>query len=345
MRAHRNSTIVLVIINLFILFSIEFCSRVLVWGISGNPRIFAYGFNSSVQLDIILLTPPTIDVFQYSTGQTDVLLPQIVVNDKTLKKKLWAFGGSTTQGYNCPSGQSSYPEKLEHVNHNYIVKNFGKGGTFSDYSFKELIKAIVGDDAPDIILWGNRINEPDVMYRGVTRNYDRLKNVLPLTTKGHKVGVAIFAHRLHKSFFNRSVAYHLVSIGYRRVMVGRLGFHPKAIDEPTVHDYQLALANYRLNTLDAIKYSTSRGIKFVIVLLPNPADFNNSYSPEKKKYEVQFLAQAKELAKENDGVSLIYTVDDYFNLVGDLSQFCDGAHWNTTGHETLAKIISDKLSE
>ena len=55
-------------------------------------------------------------------------------------------------------------------------------------------------------------------------------------------------------------------------MIGRLGFHPKAVDEPTMHDYQLALANYRLNTLDAIKYSTSRGIKFVIVQLSIPAD-------------------------------------------------------------------------
>ena len=66
--------------------------------------------------------------------------------------------GSTTHGYACEAGQSSFwLDELFKLNNNFKFKNFAFHGVDTDQQINILYKEII-KSSPNIILWVNKFN-------------------------------------------------------------------------------------------------------------------------------------------------------------------------------------------
>lgn len=72
--------------------------------------------------------------------------------------KIFALGGSTTEGRDC-SSKNRWSDQLEKDLKNIKVLNFGKAGQNSSYDLEVLKKKLESGNIPDYVLWGNWVNE------------------------------------------------------------------------------------------------------------------------------------------------------------------------------------------
>ena len=127
---------------------------------------------------------------------------KISKNNKNEKKLIWTFGGSTSDTACRKINNTSWPNEL--ANENFVVKNYGKSGTNSDFALNSLISSINLGENSDFILWANYVNETDVITLGFKRNPElgeKIEKKLNINKKLY------FVKSLSKSIKNYSVFF------------------------------------------------------------------------------------------------------------------------------------------
>ena len=232
-----------------------------------NFNIFRYGFDKNIK--IILIDP--------SEFKFEITKFKVFADDKKNLPNTnyaWAFGGSTTKGYNCPQGQSSWVYFLNSLNKDIRFINYGKKGTTSDNSLVSLIDLLKKKKPPNIILWAHRFNEDQVIYHGPNFNKELIGKYKDISSY-NKNKFIFFMRRIEKTIYANSTFYFLFN-EFSRSLLRKYGYLKDYVGakEPSKDDYNMALENYRLNTQKVIYLANKNEIDLYIVLLPRPEDYS-----------------------------------------------------------------------
>ena len=329
-------------------FIFEFSSRAVIAFLAKNNDIFKYGFNKNIDLQIRKLS--TLD---FEVIDNNVLIhskKRISKNNKTEKKLIWTFGGSTTDIACRKINNTSWPNEL--TNKNLRVKNYGKSGTNSDFALNSLISSINLGENSDAILWANYVNETDVITLGFKRNPELAKKI---NKKLNINKTLYFIKSLSKSIKNYSIFFFLLDDASLRVMyrLNLTGMIFGSGKDLTKNDIRVSSENYYINTTQAITLSKKLNNKFYIITLfsrPGLIDKNRLTSQAKKSNDIEsykeiiFFETIKKIIKENNDVKWI-NLKEYKILDNDKikSMFCDNIHFTTIGNKFTAKIINQYL--
>ena len=311
---------------LIFIFVIEFLFRIVLFSITLNANIFKYGFDKRIELKIIDLSK-----LNFLIVNSDISKSNIFKN-KTLNNKIsiWTFGGSTTAAYCINS--TSWPSELANLNDRFVVTNFAKPGTNSNYALIKLSEELSKQQLkPDIILWANKDNE----------QFNFEQNL--------EVKTIVFAKRISKtlkSYFIFALLYDNFIFKFNKHVLKKSikDFRTKF---ETNELYNQAILNYNKNTISAIFLSKKYNADFFLVSLFGKFDvetmkfynnpfwnfFENNSIYLEKEYGIKFI-NTEAILKNNS-----------FNLDKKTKYFCDNTHQTTEGNKLISKIINDVISE
>ena len=152
----------------FLIILFELGSRLIVYSASKDINIFFYVFKKNISFQIRELSNLNFEIIDYEVKPINNLQKKNNFN----KTNLWAFGGSSSDIACKKNNNTSWPSELENINNKYIVKNFARSGTNSDFALNSLLSNLYSNkkETPDIILWANYVNETDVLTFGFKNN-------------------------------------------------------------------------------------------------------------------------------------------------------------------------------
>ena len=331
-----------------IFFIFELSSRTLIAVLTKNSNIFKYGFNKSIDLQIRKLS--TLD-FEVIDNNILIYKKNVSKISNIKKKSIWAFGGSTSDVACRKINNTSWPNEL--ANDNFVVKNYGKSGTNSDFALNSLISSINLGENSDIILWANYVNETDVITLGFKRNPEL---AIKIDKKLNINKTLYFIKSLSKSIKNYSIFFFLLDDASLRVMY-RLNLTEMIFDSGkklTKNDIKISSENYYINTMEAIALAKKINAEFYIVTLfsrPGLTDRNELISKIKEPNDIEsykervFFKTIKKIIVENNSVKWInlkkYRISDN-NKINEI--FCDNIHFTSMGNKTVAMIINQYLN-
>tara|TARA_Y100000992_G_scaffold286685_1_gene238809 strand:- start:68 stop:1093 length:1026 start_codon:yes stop_codon:yes gene_type:complete len=338
----KKNFLFLLITYFFLIILFELGSRLIVYSASKDINIFFYGFKKNISFQIRDLSNLNFEIIDYEVKPINNLQKKNNFN----KTNLWAFGGSSSDIACKKNNNTSWPSELENINNKYIVKNFARSGTNSDFALNSLLSNLYSNkkETPDIILWANYVNETDVLTFGF-KNNKNLENKIKID----KVKNTFFYYlkSISISFENKSVFFGL----FKRTLLALIAFSeiPFKYDLKifTEEEYELAAKNYFLNTSKAIKISEKFDIKFYIVLLFDKSDLNiiEKSSENKLKDKIFF--------KEIDNLKFLYPNIEIMNFkifqnnknVNRESLFCDSIHFTSYGNKIVADLVLNNLEK
>ena len=338
---NKTRFIVRYILVIFLAFVIiESVSRGFLWIVTKDLKVFFYGFNKDIKIDIFHLRKLDIKL-------TDLYL----INQSTLKNKsnykkqvivgenikIWTFGGSTTVGKTCGKNASSWSEELVKLNNNIEIHNFSHNGIDSERSLYELRQAILKKKVPKIVIWAHKFNEINVIYQGLRSNKYKINRVF---SEQSKKKLNLLFLKLDTTFKNNFLSYKILDnfiISISRKIIRNFG-KERINKDLSNEDYEYASINYKIHVMEAIKLSKENGIeKFILLSLPSRHDYEKKM---KDLFFIHYYKKVKELIK-----------DDYVNFI-DLSKhpnfandnenfFCDEVHKTLLGNSTVAEILNE----
>ena len=323
---------------LFIFSSIELTSRIFISILTKDHKIFKYGFNQNIDLQVRKL----------STFDFEIIDNQILTNSKLKynyptndKKIIWAFGGSTSDIACRKQNRSSWPNELD--DEKLMVKNYAKSGTNSDFALNSLVSAINKGERADTILWANYVNETDVIAFGFKRNPELSQKI---DQKLYLNKTLYFIKSLSKSIRNYSVSFLLIEDFYLRI-IHRLNLSRMIYDINKVltpNDIRISAHNYYINTVKAINLAKEINAKFYIVTL-----FAKSDLMEEEGFLLKdkfFFKTISEIVDEHKTeVSWINLKEYKFKKNQDFDMmFCDNIHFTNRGNKIVSKIIKKELN-
>ena len=171
-----------------------------------------------------------------------------------MKNFIWIFGGSTTQGYICESGQSSsWPDEIFKLNKNFKFKNFAFSGANTDQQITLLLKEIINNQ-PKIILWANKFNITNIFG---SKNYRNKKILNYEFSKSNQNKLLYKIKSIDKTFKAYFLTYSLLDKIIFRINTKLINKNliKKINIEPTDTDLINAIKNYEINTIEAITVS------------------------------------------------------------------------------------------
>lgn len=330
--------------NVFLLLLIELTARLALFAVTGDGAVFAYGFDRDVRIQVFQLSRLQLafhrDVPPIPEDATSLSPKAAAEFGKPLT--VWAFGGSSVHGHHCSSAASSWPEEMSRLSSRYRVTNYGRHGTNTDFAYRQLLSAL-RHERPDVVLWAERPNEFDVVALGLDRNIERLRDAFPERVNNPGGALLTFAHRLHLTLYHRSFAFFLGSEFVQRAM-WLLGYRAPRLNvaiEKTPREVDLAVRNYRINTLDALALAEKYDFLLVIVLLPirDEVMAANSLDSQDPFYHRLQEVQLELAAAHSPRLRLIDTRPLHRATLGAASFFCDGVHEVKEGHEISARAV------
>lgn len=335
---------------IFFLIFFELISRCFVSIIGQNLVIFQYGFNKKIDLQI-----REIKKFKFEIIDNNLIdhsnLDLLEEKKKEIKKKIWVFGGSTSDISCKNTNNTSWPKELN--SNSTEVINYAKNGTNSDYAINTLISLYNQKKRSDIILWANYVNETDVIFFGYKRNEHLNKDDQIINNFNQ---IKYFFKSLSLTIKKYSIFYFLIDEIFERILNKTF---PKNVvnkldDSYSINDLKIAAHNYYINTSDAIKISKYNKTKFYIVTLFSKYDLNNSEQfgskrPNKQKEEnkkkIIFFEVIKKILDENKEVRWINLKDHKLKNSDNFSNmFCDEVHFNNSGNITVSTIINNYIN-
>lgn len=313
------------------LFSLELVCRVLIFFITFNINILAYGFDKTIIFKVVDLSKFKFAI--YSEKKMNLYDTKIKI-DSDDKIIIWTFGGSTTEGYEpgCGHSTSSWPDELEKLNPKIEIKNFAKAGSNSNFAIQELFRSIHKNKKPRIILWANKVNE-EFNFKEIES--DRM----------------IIFHRIFKTLKLNSLFFNLYSeLIYKvKVHIFKIDMSENQLKLDISKFHEASIKNYNSNTLLAINLSKLNEIDFYIVSLFTKLNFKTKKFYEKKFYKL-WEKNAKALSKKHninylDTKKLVRSQLNTMNT--NLDYFCnksgDFVHQTYVGNQFTAKIIYDYI--
>jgi len=345
------------LINVAFFGSLEIVTRFILWGVSSDHYALLYWFDSDIRILVSDLS--TMEITFHKEGEidsklspnNDVLLnPFINAGIQGKKLVVWAFGGSTTAGYNCSTKASSWPEELQKIRRDFTVINHGRNGADSDFSILRL-KGLLRQEKPNIAFWANQVNEADVLTYGLARN-EELYEKYPTISKPKVSLIVSFVHSLNLTFYRTFLSYVMAKEFISRLL-WKLGVR-KENTKITITDshIKMGLENYSINTIEAIRLAEIFDFKLIITIMPVRTDIDGKdlVSLETKvsefyaKFYDRLRGLAAELAETSSHAYFISVSKEYFGLRLAEKFFCDGAHQHLEGNILTSKIIEKKLT-
>ena len=328
---------------IILFFVIEIFFRIFISILVGNSLSFSYGLNNDIKIQINDLSKLKIRVvnnnFYNHTTYSDE-----IKNTTEEKLELWAFGGSTTAGYNCSNKSSSWPEELEKIDPKALkVINYGRDGTNSDFAYIELLAALQ-NDVPDWVLWANRVNETDVISSGLKKNKHKI--LLGDNKVKNYNNIKLYFHRLSKTLQNYSIFYYIFT-DFSERLIWKLNLTPplKNIDF-TDDRLNIAAKNFEYNIIDLQKLSEFYKFKIAIITLVQKQELQDTIKTNFSEWDLLYLKKVKELSTLNN-IYWINSIDWDYNLqnknkINNLL-FCDGFHQTLEGNRQTSIAIYEKF--
>ena len=333
------------IISMFIIlfFVIEFFFRIFISILVGNSLSFSYGLNNDIKIQIFDLSELKIRVVN-NNFYNNTIYSNEIKNTTEEKLELWAFGGSTTAGYNCSNKSSSWPEELEKIDPKALkVINYGRNGTNSDFAYIELLAALQ-NDVPDWVLWANRVNETDVISSGLKKNKHKI--LLGDNKVKNYNNIKLYFHRLSKTLQNYSIFYYIFTdFSERLIWKLNLTTPLKNIDY-TDDTLNIAAKNFEYNVIDLQKLSEFYKFKIAIITLVQKQELQDTIKNNFSEWDLLYLKKVKELSTLNN-IYWINSIDWDYNLqnknkISNLL-FCDGVHQTLEGNRQTSIAIYEKF--
>jgi hypothetical protein len=329
---------------IFFLLLLEVFARSFFAIVKADTKYLFYGFSKNISIRVNSLSNLEFYISDIS---------KVKINDQknsfiNQEKEIMVFGGSTSMAY-CPQS-ISWPEYLgKKLNRNII--NFARAGKNSDYSVEVLLSQL-NKKEPETIIWAHKANEYTVAYFGLDRNKEKLSfNNINFTSNFKKI--LYYFKSVSLSLKKNLFFYFLLDEIILRIQLknGNLIHYQDVIsdDNLIVSSY-----NYKINTLDAIRYSFDNGVtNFYIISLFNEYDLiKNSQNLTlraltDKRFEFFFKERINEILSEykNKNVYFIDTVNLINNSLklqeySEKKLFCDPSHQNNNGHLLTFQLVN-----
>ena len=320
-----------ILIFFFSILFIEIIVRIFIF-IPTNVNAFKFGFNQNIIFDVVDLSKFQINISNQERKKID---KEILNKDSELKKfvNAWAFGGSTTYGYNC-NDSSSWPEELMKINNKIKIENFAFNGADSDRLLSLLNINIKKKEAPDIIFWASKFNMYNILNKSEYRN-KKIMNYNFTNTKKNKFFFNI--KRLDKTLKSYLLFYNLFDAILFRIGLIKHAEIKKVISDK---DIEMMLKNFEINTNKAIEIAKLENVKeFYLISLFTKSNFmkNNFYQFDLYK---KYIAKAK---KENIGFVKVIDLELDMDKIKDKEDLylCNGIHQFLEGNIYQAKRINE----
>ena len=317
---------------LLTLLFIEIISRSFLFLVTKNNKIFMYGINKDIKINSHSFSKLEF----YISDQNQINIEKVQLDNKKKNKSLiWVFGGSQSKGGACGKSSSSWPIVLESKT-NYKLINYSKYNVNTDFSTNLLISELEknNNNLPNAIFWSHRINEMNVISFGLKRNKNILKNNF-LNTKINKLNY--YLKSINLSLKNIFLFYYIIDESVIRIKQ-KIGINTEVFKNANYNNenYKIAVENYKLNTIDAIKISRNYGIKnfYIISLFANSNSFFDYFSI--------FNEETKKLSEEFN-VYYINT-ENYLHQYSVEGLFCDSMHQTKKGNILAAEIIKKNIN-
>ena len=332
-----------------ILLEVLFRASLSVAILSTEP--FLYGFDPDLSLEIISFRRPEITLHRYSSEQqTPLRRPASIVRGEGLVA--FAFGGSTTTDLGCTSASSDWPAALQRATPGLTVVNYSAAGSNSDYAHARLVEVLKKNETPHLVLWANRVNETDVIAIGPRTNLEQLTAEFPYLRDHRSEASKVLVKRLSRTLHAYSVFYVTLHSAVTTVWdLPGYGMYGMVEEVPQVNyrdeQIRMAMRNYELNTLRAVRLAEDLGFQLVLTVLPIRADLDPGIDPGflPKRATPDFLATLESLASSRS-VTLLNTLPSFENERHNISEyFCDRVHMTHAGNEAVAREVSRKLKE
>tara|TARA_Y100000590_G_scaffold372126_1_gene434982 strand:+ start:47 stop:1087 length:1041 start_codon:yes stop_codon:yes gene_type:complete len=337
---NKTRFVVRYILIIFLAFVIiESVSRGFVMAVTKDFKVFLYGFNKDIKIDIFHLRKLDIKL-------TDLyLINQSMLKNKSNYKKqmitgekikIWTFGGSTSVGKTCGKNASSWPDELVKLNHNIEIDNFSLNGVDSERSLYEFRQGILKKKVPKIVIWAHKFNEINVIYQGLRANKYKINHVFPNQSK-NKLNLLFL--KLDVTFKDNFLSYKILDnfiISVSRKIIRN--FEKERINKDLNNeDFEYASINYKIHVTEAIKLSKENGIeKFILLSLPSRHDYEEKM---KDLFFIHYYKKVKELIKD-DFVNFI-DISNHSKFANDNENFfCDEVHKTLLGNSTVAEILN-----
>jgi hypothetical protein len=333
-----NNLFLIFIKYLLILFLLtlvfESFTRIFLFIILQEKNIFKYGFDNDFEIHTLDLSKFEISFFDRNDLNIDNKIKS-KKNFENVNKKLliWTFGGSTTKGYNCGRGSSSWPNELESLNKKFIIKNFAQNGYSTDKSIPLLWKNLK-DQTPNIIIWAHKFNISKALY-GITRN----KKILNYDFKDeNKNKFDLFVKRIDKSFKQSFLFYYLLDKIILRINIKLNLWSPAKVLKIDNASWEMAVKNYEINTKEAITLSKQKNVnEFYIVSLFQKEDI------PKKEGNFNYLYDRTIYNLEESTYAKIIDLTKNLHQINKNNFFCDGMHKTIVGNKYISKKINKNL--
>ena len=333
-----NNLFLIFIKYLLILFLLtlvfESFTRIFLFIILQEKNIFKYGFDNDFEIHTLDLSKFEISFFDRNDLNIDNKIKS-KKNFENVNKKLliWTFGGSTTKGYNCGRGSSSWPNELESLNKKFIIKNFAQNGYGTDKSIPLLWKNLK-DQTPNIIIWAHKFNISKALY-GITRN----KKILNYDFKDeNKNKFDLFVKRIDKSFKQSFLFYYLLDKIILRINIKLNLWSPAKVLKIDNASWEMAVKNYEINTKEAITLSKQKNVnEFYIVSLFQKEDI------PKKEGNFNYLYDRTIYNLEESTYAKIIDLTKNLHQINKNNFFCDGMHKTIVGNKYISKKINKNL--
>lgn len=322
------------IIIIFTIFIIESLTRIFFFIVLKESNFIKYGFDNDLEIHTLDLSKLEISIFNRNEIN---LKDKKKINKKNKKIEnrivVWTFGGSTTKGNNCGKDSSSWPIQLESQNNKIVIKNFAENGYSTDKSIPLLWKNLK-NETPNIIIWAHKFN-----ISKATMGLKRNKHLIDHEFKNqNKNKTKLIVKTIDKTIKEKLLFYYFFDQLIIRINQKYNIFKPSKKQNIEKKDWEIAVKNYEINTLEAIKLSEQKLVdEFYLVSL-----FSEKEISTKKNYFNLLYERVLKNLSTNSFAKVIYLSP---KLNKDLinNYFCDGLHKTFSGNFDTAKKINNYL--
>jgi len=339
-----KNIVLITFITIIYVIIFELIARVSFSFLANNKNIFYYGLNKNLSFEIVDVTEMKFNIINLDKNNNDTnsMTSLKVKNNKGKKKIVWTFGASLTYGFSCGKSSSSWPNELDNLDNSYDVINFGFPSKYSDDSIKLLnYNLSKTKNIPDIIIWGHRDEEMLAISFGLKRNANKINQKFTFKSNNENLLLLQISKTAETNLFTFFVLKHVFNKLKKRFNI----YQDKNISRDNLKDkdYSIAIENFKLNTLEAIKNSTEKGVeKFVIISLASEDEFTeDTKSLLVKKY-------FETVEKIVDGKKVLFI--DTFNHLKQIEDFnyqklyCENKHFSLYGNKKIAEITYNYLN-
>lgn len=329
--------IILITITYFVV--IEFISRSFLGIATKNKNFLYYGFNKDISLEIVDLTELKFNFEDINEINISKSIEKSIKNNLDPEKRLWAFGASLTHGIACGKDSSSWPKELQNINNDIKVINFGFPSTYSNDSVKLLKFNLRSNEfnKPNHILWAHKMDEKLFFHRGV-----RYQKNITNNESINKSKIKFIFLRIKKTFETNSISYQVLNHVFKKIQKKYNWYDEEVKNTRTNDDLDIAIANYKYNTIEAIQLAEDFDVdKFIIVSLLAQEELE-------KLENDYFISRFNQVGEELSSNSKVEFINILLNMNEEQKNnyqkfYCANKHYTLFGNIEIAKILNKQI--